>query len=118
MKKHRLLLFVALLAGLPCLYGATPDSLTLKVARAIALATGIDGHIDPGASFDSLLELAGQGHPMAMNALGRLYVEGTGCAVPVMPVTTPPGITWAPSTNTDVRAFSRISPCRFIILTR
>jgi len=35
-----------------------------------------------------------------------------------MPVITPPGTTWAPSTNTDVRVFSRTLPCLFIILTR
>jgi hypothetical protein len=33
MKKHRLLLLVALLAGLPCIYGATRDSLFISVEK-------------------------------------------------------------------------------------
>lgn len=65
------------------------DSTNQKIANAIALAIGVNGKIDPTVAYQTLLGYANQGYPMAMNAVGRLTFEGTGC-----PVDTKAGIEW------------------------
>ena len=53
--------------------------LTKKAVEAINLTLGTTGKVDAKAAYETLLSGAGQGHPMSMNAVGKLLMEGIGC---------------------------------------
>jgi uncharacterized protein len=78
---HRILVSLALITA-PCLSSQAQyavDELTKKAVEAINLTLGTTGKVDAKAAYETLLSGAGLGHPMSMNAVGKLLMEGIGC---------------------------------------
>lgn len=68
-----------LLSSGGCLFSQKEDSLYIKAIKSIDLFTGAKGFTDPAFAFNNLSELAEMGNPMAMNALGKAYMEALNC---------------------------------------
>ena len=74
--------FTLTLMAAPCLNMQAQyavDELTRKAVQAINLTLGTEGKVDTKAAYQTLLSGAQQGHPMSMNAVGKLLMEGIGC---------------------------------------
>lgn len=80
----KILPVIVLLVSSQFINSTTIDSLTARAAKAITLVSGISGKIELNESYQTLLELAQKGHPMSMNAVGRLCFEGKVCAIDTM----------------------------------
>ena len=72
-------LITFLLSSGGCLFSQTEDSIYVKAIKSIDLFTGAKGFTDPALAFKNLSELAEMGNPMAMNALGKAYMEALNC---------------------------------------
>lgn len=62
-----------------CLFSQEVDSLTLRAIKSIDLYRGLIESPNPELAFQNLKELAELENPMAMNALGKAYMEALGC---------------------------------------